>query len=247
MLAGFGLLAALALGVPLGAVAYWLVHGGGSTLPSASLASAAWHTAAYGSAAGLLATVLALPVALLSLRYPGRAPMVIERSTYLVLAVPGLVIALALTYVSERYAAGFLYQSSLLLIVAYTLMFFPLALVAVRTSVAQAPARLEEVGRSLGKGRLEVLWRVTMPLLAPGLAAAFCLVFLEAVTELTATLVLIPTGSQTLATQFWMFQTNGSYGQAAPSAALMVLIAVVPGYVLGRWFDRLPARRRAGT
>jgi len=159
-----------------------------------------------------------------------------------VLAMPGLVIALALTYFSERYAAGFLYQSSTMLIAAYAIMFFPLALVAVRTSVAQAPASLEEVGRSLGRGRLEVLWRLTLPLAAPGLAAAFCLVFLEAVTELTATLVLIPTGAQTLSTQFWAFQTNISYGQAAPYAGLMILIAAIPSCVLGRWFDRLPSR-----
>ena len=81
---------------------------------------------------------------------------------------------------------------------------------------------------------------MTLPLVAPGLAAAFCLVFLEAVTELTATLILIPTGAQTLATQFWLYQTNGSYAQAAPYAALMVALAAVPGYVLGRWFSRLP-------
>jgi iron(III) transport system permease protein len=175
-------------------------------------------------------------------RYPGRVSLILERSNYLVLAMPGLVIALALTYFTERYAAGFLYQSSTMLIVAYAIMFFPLALVAVRTSVAQAPASLEEVGRSLGRSRLEVLWRLTVPLAAPGLAAAFSLVFLEAVTELTATLVLIPTGAHTLATQFWSFQTNISYGQAAPYAGLMILIAAVPSYVLGRWFDRLPSR-----
>ena len=35
---------------------------------------------------------------------------------------------------------------------------------------------------------------MTLPLVAPGLGAAFCLVFLSAVTELTATLILIPTG-----------------------------------------------------
>jgi iron(III) transport system permease protein len=82
---------------------------------------------------------------------------------------------------------------------------------------------------------------------APGLAAAFCLVFLEVVTELTATLVLIPTGAQTLATQFWAFQSNISYGQAAPYAGLMILIAVIPSYVLGRWFDRLPSRTQAAS
>jgi iron(III) transport system permease protein len=242
VLGGFFVVVGLALGVPVGAIVYWIIHGGTSTLPTASIVTAALHTSLYSGAAGLVATVAALPVAILSVRHAGRVSTILERSNYLVLAMPGLVIALALTYFSERDAAGFLYQSSTMLIAAYAIMFFPLALVAVRTSVAQAPASLEEVGRSLGRGRLGVLWRLTLPLAAPGLAAAFCLVFLEAVTELTATLVLIPTGAHTLATQFWAYETNISYGQAAPYAGLMVLIAAVPSCVLGRWFDRLPSR-----
>jgi len=76
---------------------------------------------------------------------------------------------------------------------------------------------------------------------APGLAAAFCLVFLSAVTELTATLLLVPTGVQTLATQFWAYQTNAAYGAAAPYAAVMVALAAVPSYILTMWFDRHPA------
>jgi iron(III) transport system permease protein len=108
--------------------------------------------------------------------------------------------------------------------------------------VARAPAGLEDVARSLGRGPLTVLCTVTLRLVAPGLAAAFCLVFMSAVTELTATLILIPTGAQTLATQFWAYQTNLSYGQAAPFALMIIAIAAVPSYVLGRWFDRRPAR-----
>ena len=105
-----------------------------------------------------------------------------------------------------------------------------------------SPVGLEEVGRSLGVPRRAVFWRVTLPLIGPGLGAAFALVFLETATELTATLVLHPTNIETLATQFWAYQSNISYSQAAPYAGVMVLIAAVPGYVLGRWFDRQPAR-----
>ena len=83
---------------------------------------------------------------------------------------------------------------------------------------------------------------MTLPLIGPGLAAAFCLVFLESAIELTATLVLIPTNAQTLATQFWAYQTDLSFSQAAPYAGVILLIAAIPSYVLGRWFDRLPAR-----
>ena len=78
------------------------------------------------------------------------------------------------------------------------------------------------------------------------LAAAFSLVFLESATELTATLVLHPTNAQTLATQFWVFQSDFAYSQAAPYAGVIMLIAAVPSYVLGRWFDRLPTRGAPG-
>lgn len=242
VLAGFVGLVALALGVPVGTLAYWLVVGGKTTLPAASLSSAAWHSAAYSAAAAAVATIGALPVALLSVRYPGRAALALERSTYLVLALPGVVVALALVYFAGHYAV-FLYQRSPLLVAAYAILFYPLALVAVRASVAQAPVALEEMGRGLGCGPLTVFRRVTLPLVAPGLAAAFCLVFLSAVTELTATLILIPTGAQTLATQFWGYTTDLSYGAAAPYASLIVVIAALPSYLLGRWFSRLPVER----
>jgi iron(III) transport system permease protein len=215
-------------------------------LTGVSLLDAAWHTALYSAIAAALATVMALPVALLAVRHQGRAYQLLERSTYIVLALPGIVIALAFSYFTERYADGFLYQSAPLLVIAYAVLFFPLALVGVKASVAQAPIRLDEVARSLGQRRLTVLRRVTLPLVGPGLAAAFCLVFLSAVTELTATLILIPTGVQTLATQFWAYQQNLAYGQAAPFALAIIAIAALPSYVLGRFFDRLPSRAVAG-
>jgi iron(III) transport system permease protein len=241
-LGGVVTLVGLALGVPVGAIIYLLVRGGSSTLPAASLAGAAGHTFLYAGAAGVIATVAALPIALLSVRFPRREVRFLERSNMLVLAVPGLVIALSFTFFTEHYLGGRLYQTPLLLVLAYAVMFFPMAVVAVRASVARSPVGLEEVGSSLGVRRSTVFWRVTLPLIGPGLVAAFCLVFLESATELTATLVLIPTNAQTLATQFWAFQTNLSYSQAAPYAGLMVLIAAVPSVVLGRWFDRLPSR-----
>lgn len=241
-LAGLALLAVLALGVPIGAIFYLIVQGGQSTLPPASLGTATANTFGYAAVAGIVATLAALPIALLSVRFPRPGVLALERVNMLVLAVPGLVVALSLTYLTEHFLQGRFYLSSPLLVVAYAIMFFPLAIVSVRAAIARAPTGLEEVGRSLGVRRHAVMWRVTVPLVAPGLAAAFALVFLETATELTATLVLHPTNVETLATQFWAYQSNGSYSQAAPYALVMVLIAAVPGYVLGRWFDRQPER-----
>jgi iron(III) transport system permease protein len=241
VLAGFTALAALALGVPIGSGIYWMVQGSGSAAPAltgVALPGATLTTAGYGIGAAALDTVLALPLALLAVRHPGRAHQFLERCTYLVLAMPGVVAAFALSYFTEHYLGGYGYQSAPLLVLCYAIMFFPLALVGVKASLARAPASLDDIARSLGQRRLAVLTRVTLRLAALGLAAAFCLVFLSVVTELTATLLLIPTGVQTLSTQFWAYESNLSYAQAAPFALVMIAIAAVPSYVLGRFFHR---------
>jgi iron(III) transport system permease protein len=238
-----GLLAALVgLGVafPIATVVYWIAQSHEATLPAtATLSQATWNSLAYSGLGAAAAVSLALPVAMMSFRGSTAVRATLERSTFITLALPGVVIALSLVYFATRFAYG-LYETSGLLIAAYAIMHFPLALVCVKTSVVQTQARLVDVGHSLGRGRVAVFLRVTLPLLAPGLLAGFCLVFLMAVTELTATLVLAPIGVMTLATQFWAFQSAVSYGAAAPYALVMLALAVIPAAVLAVWFDRGP-------
>ncbi len=228
----------LAIGVPFYALGYWFLEGTSSTLPPISIFSAAVSTALYSSLAGLVATLAAVPIALLVERHRSRFTVTMERSTYLVQALPGIVVALSLVYFTIRYLPG-LYQSSVALVFAYAIMFFPLALVAVRAGVAQAPPGLEEVARSLGHGRFSVLARVTLPVLLPALVAGFSLVFITSSTELTATLILHPTGVNTLATGFWAYTNNFAYGAAAPYALALLLVATLPGLMLGRWFEKI--------
>lgn len=228
----------LGVGVPIATLIYWMQASQHTTLPAtATLATATWTTVRYSALGALLAVVLALPVAMMTFRRTTMTRGVVERSTFVAQAVPGVAIALALVYFATHYFFR-VYQTSLLLIVAYAILHFPLALACVKASVAQAPPALADLGRSLGRHPVAVFFRVTLPLLAPGLLAGFCLVFLTAVTELTATLVLAPIGVQTLATQFWAFSSEVAYGAAAPYAAVIIVLAAIPGAVLGLWFDR---------
>jgi iron(III) transport system permease protein len=237
-LLGLGGLVALGVGVPIGTIVYWMASSQRTTLPAAAtVASALGTTVTYSALGALVAVVLAVPVSMLTFRRRSAARTALQRSTFVTKALPGVVIALSLVFFATRYAYG-LYETSTLLVIAYAILNFPLALVCIRASAAQIPSRLPEVGRSLGRGPVAVFARVTLPLLAPGLLAGYCLVFLTAATELTATLVLAPIGVQTLSTQFWAFQQNAAYGAAAPYALVMVALAVVPGALLGLWFDR---------
>ncbi len=243
VLAGFTGLATLALGVPIGSLGYWLIRGGSTTLPPASIWAAAGHTLTLGAAAAGAATLLALPVALLAVRHHSRLTVLLERSTYLARALPGVVVALALVFFALHYAP-LVYQSAPLLVLAYAVLFLPLALIVLRATLTQIPPGLTEMGRSLGRRPSTVLVRVTLPLLGPGLAAAAALVFLSTTTELTATLLLRPTGLQTLATQFWVYTSGLAYGAAAPYAALMVAVSALPTYLLSRRIDSMSTTTR---
>src|SRR5579884_2336002 len=204
---GFVALTLLALGVPMASLAYWLLQGRSAAFALGEIWSAAFASISLALEAALLTTALAVPIAFLAVRYRGWLATAVERAVYLDRAVPGLVIALALVFVAVRYAFRF-YQTTPLLLVGYAVLFLPLALTGVRGAVEQIPARLEESARSLGRRPIQVLRAVTLPLIAPGLGAGAALVCLAAMNELTATLVLRPTGTETLATEVWTHTAN---------------------------------------
>jgi len=229
-LAALTALVGLALLVPLGSLGYWMLAGASATLDWAALAGTTGSTLALAAGAAAGTTALALPTGWLAVRARGRVSTLLERSTYLGSAVPGIVVALALVTLSVR-ATPWLYQTVPVLLAAYAILFLPRAIVPVRSAVEQTAPLYDDVAASLGSSAGDRLRRVTLPLLAPGIGAGAALVFLAVVTELTATLLLAPTGTTTLATAFWSASSALEYGAAAPYAVVMVLLSA-PATVL---------------
>jgi iron(III) transport system permease protein len=237
--AWLGLVALVGLGVPAGSLLYWLSRGR-TELDGPALLAAAGATLTVSAVGALVTTALAVPVGILAARSRSRLVRVLEQATYAGHALPGIVVALALVFLGVRYAEPW-YQRTPLLVAAYAVLFLPAAVGAVRASVAQSPPVLEEVARSLGRSPAAVLRSVTLPLAAPGVAAGGALVLLTCMKELPATLLLRPTGVDTLATELWTQTGVGAYAAAAPYAALLVLLAALPTYLLGRWSGTLRA------
>ena len=238
--AGFALLALLTLGVPLGTILYWLTRPADPATTAAGyslglLLRTGWASIRLGLYGAGLTLALALPLGLLSARYNLRVVTLLERGAYLAQSIPGIVVALALVTLTVH-ALRPLYQSTLLLVIGYAILFLPPALVNVRAGFAQAQARLEEVGRSLGLGRWQVAARIVLPLAAPGLGAALSVVFIAVVTELTATLLLAPIGMQTLATEIWANTATLAFAAAAPYAATLVALSMAASWLLARRF-----------
>ncbi|MDQ3152600.1 MAG: ABC transporter permease subunit, partial [Actinomycetota bacterium] len=224
---------ALALGVPFAALAYWLTRGSSAGFDGAELGAAALATLGVSALGALAAVALAVPVGVIAARYRGRVPRLLEQAAYAGHALPGIVVALSLVFLAVRYARP-VYQEVPILVLAYAVLFLPAAVAAVRASVAQSPPALEEVARSLGRTPGGVLRSVTVPLAGPGVAAGAALVFLTCMKELPATLLLRPTGMETLATKLWSQTEIGAYAGAAPYAAALILLAALPTFLLGR-------------
>ncbi|MDP9390148.1 MAG: iron ABC transporter permease [Actinomycetota bacterium] len=232
-LAALAALVGLALVVPLGSLAYWMAAGASSGLDGSALMATTGTTLGLAAAAAAVATAMALPTGWLAVRARGRVATLLERSTYLGSAVPGIVVALALVTLSIR-ATPWLYQTVPVLLAAYAILFLPRAVVTVRAAVEQSPPVYDDVAASLGASAPDRLRRITLPLLAPGIGAGAALVFLAVVTELTATLLLAPTGTTTLATAFWSASSALEYGAAAPYAVVMVLLSAPATVLLSR-------------
>ncbi|VEG55433.1 binding-protein-dependent transport systems inner membrane component [Mycolicibacterium aurum] len=224
---------AAALVVPFAELADWLVAGGvrwDREQWTSALSATVW----LSLAAAVVCTLAALPLGVLAARYRSRATRMLEGASYLSHGLPSIVVAISMVSVGVLLLRPF-YQREPLLILAYAVLFIPLAVGSVRSAVEAAPVRLEEVARSLGRGPLRAFLTVTARNATPAIAAGAALVLLTCMKELPVTLLLHPTGTDTLATRLWKSSFVSDYAAAAPYAAALVVFAAIPTAVLGLW------------
>jgi iron(III) transport system permease protein len=217
----------LALLVPVGMLVYWTTQAVDGGVDHGQVLDAAGNSLLAALLAAAVAAACAIPVALLAARHAGRTARAIENASYAGHALPGIVVALALVFFGTRAVLG-LYQTLAMLVIALVVLFLPQAVGATRAALLQVPPRLEEAGRSLGRRPLAVFATVTAPLARGGVLAGAALVFLTAVKELPATLILAPIGYDTLATQIWQATATGSYEVAAVPSLVLLGVSAIP-------------------
>jgi iron(III) transport system permease protein len=207
----------LAIVLPLAVFTLWLIREGTGGFEF----SYAWNSAYASFLAAIVAVILAIPVAQAAIA--GKAGRLMERITYFGFGVPGIVMGTALVYVGLQ--LPYLYQTLGLLVMAYVLRFIPLAVGSVRSTAENLDTGLVKAARVLGASPREAFMRITLPLTLRGMIAGAALVFLEAMRELPATLMLGPTGFETLATYMWRVYEAGYFGRAAVPGLLLVLLS----------------------
>ena len=165
--------------MPIATLIYWVLTGVSTDSQLQALPRAAMNSMLIGFYTAIVATLAALPVAILAVRYRRFLfSRIIERISYLGYALPGIVIALSFVFLGARYLTPF-YQTLPLMIFAMAIRFIPFGVGAARTSLLQISPRLEESSRSLGRSSFATTLRITVPLAWPGISAGAALVFLS--------------------------------------------------------------------
>lgn len=231
-MAGMAGVIGLALVAPVAVfVVWWLRSTGSSTwVPSVqTLWDPALHSALAGIAAGGLAMVLLLPAAYLVARRSSLLASAASASIASTFALPGLVLALTLVYwvLQAPGPIDRLYQSFPLLILAYVVHFGVQAHRSSSGAVQALPERYGEAAQVLGAGAVRRFLSIDLPLIMPGVIAGGGLVMLSTLKELPATLLLAPTGFDTLATRVWGAAADGFLAEVGITSLVLILMSGV--------------------
>jgi len=241
---GIGLLVgyvALAIAIPVASLLVRLSEGSRRPLDPVELLTATVNSAGVSLMGAILAVLLALPVAVLAARFRSKRIALVETAAYSGHALPGVVVGLSLVFLTLSVLPA-VYQTIGTLAFAYAVLFLPKSIGATRSAVAAVPPVLGQTARTLGRSPFAAWRSTTLAVAWPGVAAGGLLVLLTAMKELPATLMLRPTGLDTLATELWSRTEVAAYGAAAPYALALIALAAVPA-----WLMSLAMTRRART
>ena len=239
--------------LPVGQLAWWALAAvrGGRVAPD--FLALLEHTALLAAAAAGLACALAVLLA-----YAGRlrgtlAVRLAARLASMGYALPGAVIAVGvllplawadhvlvppLERALDRPLGLLLTGSAAGLILAYVVRFLAVGLQSVEASLGRIPPSLDDAARTLGARAGVALRRVHLPLLRGGLLTALVLVFVEAMKEMPATLLLRPFGLNTLAIEIWERTSEAMWQEAAVPALALVGVGLLPVVLLIRLTSR---------
>lgn len=239
--------------LPVGQLGWWALAAarGGRVAPD--FLALLEHTALLAAAAAGLACALAVLLAYAGRLHGTRAVRLAARLASMGYALPGAVIAVGvllplawadhvlvppLERALDRPLGLLLTGSATGLILAYVVRFLAVGLQSVEASLGRIPPSLDDAARTLGARPGAALRRVHLPLIRGGLLTGLVLVFVEAMKEMPATLLLRPFGLNTLAIEIWERTSEAMWQEAAVPALALVGVGLLPVVLLIRLTSR---------
>jgi iron(III) transport system permease protein len=225
-----GTLVGFALILPMTTLVWWAVRGLALGNTPLSVLPHAVKSLSVSAMAAIVIVLAAIPVSILAVRHPGIRSRALESTAWLTYSLPHLAIGLGFLVLAVRIARP-IYQTLVLLVIAYLAMFPPQAMAALESGLRRIGPHLEDASRSLGVGSWATLRRVTIPMIRRSVLAGAALVFLSAMKELPATLLHRPTEFDTLPVRIWSATSELFYTQASFASLTLIAVSFLPLYL----------------
>jgi iron(III) transport system permease protein len=203
----------------------------GNPLAQRAVVNTLWISAASATIAVLLAVVLSWISLRTRLWYRGLLDLLVT----LPAAIPAVALGLALLW-TWVYLPLPVYGTPALLVVGYVTGFLPFAVRAILSVHRQIDPALEEAVTMVGGTWLATLRHVTLPLLKPGIAAGWTLLFIIYVRELAISILLYSPGNEVLSVLIFNRWVEGDHGVLAAMAVLQVVMMAIVITAVGKLF-----------
>ena len=227
----FGIVIFFSLLLPVSVLSYWLIRGlaNGNSVSGALSGVAGSLTAA--TVTSFFAMVIATPIVVMISQYRSKFGDIFEKVTLTLYGLPHIAVGISMLFITIKIFPA-IYQTFTTLIISYLIVFLPQAVGGGQASMEQVKLSYIEASSGLGLSKLDTFFKVTFPLIYRGLFAGAALVFLSTMKELPQTLLLRPTGFNTMAVDIWSYASEALFTQAAFSAFILLAISAFPTYIL---------------
>jgi iron(III) transport system permease protein len=176
--------------------------------------------------AATIVVMLSAVSAWITVRTRIRGRQLLDVMAFVPIAIPGLVLGVAMV---DLYAASPLpiYGTLVVLIITYVIKFLPYGMRSSTSTIVQVSRELEEASAVAGGRWWHTFTRILLPLLRPGLFAAWVYIFIVATRELSSSIILAGPRNTPLAVLIYQLYTNGDYTLLSALGVLMVVVLAV--------------------
>ena len=212
--------------VPISVLSFWLVRG----IYHGEIVSIDYLPIFNSIYISMLTTItvilFAIPLSFLTIRYKSILGKILERLSFIGFALPTISVSLGLVYIGARIGSP-IYQSTLMLIIGCLILCLPVALGPIKSRLLQINPNLEDAGKTLGFSNIISTFRITLPILRPGLVMSSSLVFFVTMKELPAVLFLSPLNFPTLSTRIWSYTSEAFFAKAAVPSLILIFCSSI--------------------
>ena len=217
--------------LPISVLSYWLIRGLSAGNSVRAVFGGVVGSLSVSLLAALFSVIVSTPIIIMVSQYRSKFGNVLERIMLALYGLPHISVGVAILFITIKIFPS-IYQSFTALIISYLIVFLPQAIGAGQASMEQVKSNYLDASSGLGMSKLKSFYRITLPLIYRGLFAGGALVFLSTMKELTQTLLLRPTGLNTMAIDIWSYASEGLFTQAAFSSFILLAISAIPTYIL---------------